>query len=87
MWVDEHGVAHTVALPKPKVLMTKSFRGSLKAVVRSNPEAVGAALETAEEQCFEYAVHQYPRYALRMLSSEAMVSASPEATIRPVSSR
>ena len=53
MWVDEHGVAHTVALPKPKVLMTKSFRGSLEALVQSDPRAVEATLETAEEQWFE----------------------------------
>ncbi len=52
MWVDEHGVAHTVALPKSKVLMTKSFRGSLEALLRSDPDTVGAALETAEEQMF-----------------------------------
>lgn len=52
MWVDEHGVAHTVALPKPKVLMTKSFRGTLEAVARSDPAAVEAALETVEEQLF-----------------------------------
>ena len=53
MWVDEHGIAHTVALPKPKMLMTKSFRGSLEAVVRSDPEAAEVALETAEEQLIE----------------------------------
>ena len=53
MWVDEHGIARTVALPKPKMLMTKSFRGSLEAVVRSDPEAAEVALETAEEQLIE----------------------------------
>ena len=53
MWVDDDGVAHTVALPKPKQLMTKSFRGSLEPVVQSDPESVEAALETAEEQMFE----------------------------------
>ena len=53
MWVDDDGVAHTVALPKPKQLMTKSFRGSLQRVVQSDPEAVEVALETAEEQMFE----------------------------------
>jgi hypothetical protein len=52
MWLDELGVAHTIALPKPKVLMTKSFRGSLGAIVRSDPHAVEAALERAEEQLF-----------------------------------
>ena len=44
-------------------------------------EAVGRARGQAEEQGFEEPVHQYPRYALRMLSSAAIVSASPEATI------
>ena len=50
-------------------------------------ESVDRAGGQAEEEGFEEPVHQYPRYALRMLSSAAIVSASPEATILPVSSR
>lgn len=53
MWVDYDGVAHTVALPRPKQLMTKSFRVSLEVLVQSDPDAVQAALEIAEEQVFE----------------------------------
>lgn len=53
MWVDEHGVAHTVAVPEPKGLMTKSFRSSLDAVVRTDFTGVEDALTTAEEELFE----------------------------------
>jgi hypothetical protein len=53
VWVDEQGVAHTVALPKPKQVMTKSFRHSVDSVLRTERAQVETALAAAEEAIFE----------------------------------
>ena len=54
MWVDEQGVAHTVALPKPKQVMTKSFRHSVDSLLRTERSQVETLLAAAEEAIFEH---------------------------------
>lgn len=49
MWVDDEGVAHTVALPKPRQLMTKSFRRALGALVDSHGARLDELLAEAED--------------------------------------
>jgi hypothetical protein len=53
VWVDEQGVAHTVALPKPKQVMTKSFRHCVDSLVRTERAQVETVLAAAEEAIFE----------------------------------
>lgn len=53
MWIDEHGVAHTVAVPMPGQLMTKSFRFSLDGLLQTDQSAVEDAIAKAEETLFE----------------------------------
>lgn len=54
VWVDEQGVAHTVALPKPKQVMTKSFRHSVDFLLRTERAQVETVLAAAEEAIFEH---------------------------------
>ena len=49
MWVDQDGVAHTVALPKPQQLMSKSFRRALDQLRRSHPTQIHDVLSNAED--------------------------------------
>ena len=53
MWIDERGVAHTVALPKPKEIMTKSFRRSLDSLLHTERAQVETVLAGAEETIYE----------------------------------
>ena len=52
MWVDEDGVAHTVALPEPQQLMSKSFRRALDQLRRSHPTQIDEILSNAEDAIF-----------------------------------
>ncbi|WP_210652162.1 hypothetical protein [Nocardioides sp. SYSU D00065] len=53
MWIDEQGVAHTVALPEPTDVMSDEFRASLDAILAADREALLLILERAEESVFE----------------------------------
>jgi hypothetical protein len=49
MWVDEEGVAHTVALPKPQQLMTTSFRRARDELLHSHRTRLDELLAEAED--------------------------------------
>lgn len=53
MWMDDQGVAHTVALPNPAEVMTDDFRRDLDALVATQPAEIEEVLAAAEEQIFE----------------------------------
>lgn len=52
MWVDASGVAHTVALPDPSVLMERAFRDSLSALLDRVPEELWEVLDECETQVY-----------------------------------
>lgn len=52
MWVDDRGVAHTVALPSSAELMSDEFRASVDALVDSRQPDVEVLLEDIEERLF-----------------------------------
>ncbi len=52
MWIDAHGVAHSVALPDPTELMTVAFKQSLDAVASEERAAVLLILEEEEARVF-----------------------------------
>lgn len=54
VWVDDQGVAHSVALPKPKEVMTKSFRHCVDSLLRTERAQVETVLAAAEEAIFEH---------------------------------
>jgi hypothetical protein len=53
MWMDQRGVAHTVALPDPATLMSDRFRASLDAVVAVRHAEVSALLERMEDGIYK----------------------------------
>jgi hypothetical protein len=53
MWIDDAGVAHTVALPNPAELMSDDFRSSVDALLSSSRPGVVELLEAAEERVFD----------------------------------
>lgn len=53
MWVDDGGVAHTVALPDPTDVMADDFRADFDALALSDLEALQLVIGRAEEQAYE----------------------------------
>ena len=53
MWVDESGVAHTVALPDPTDVMADDFRADLDFVALTDLDALQKVIAQAEEQVYE----------------------------------
>jgi hypothetical protein len=53
MWIDDGGVAHTVALPDPTEVMSDDFRAGLDALAHSDANALREVIEQAEEQIYE----------------------------------
>lgn len=53
MWIDDDGVAHTVALPDPTHVMTDDFRASLDALADADRGRVREILELAEMRVLE----------------------------------
>jgi hypothetical protein len=51
MWIDDQGVAHTVALPDPTELMSDEFRRSLDKLIDQRADGVSDLL-SAEEDAF-----------------------------------
>lgn len=49
MWLEGDGVAHTIALPRPKQLMTKRFRADLDALLQGESRRVRAILRGEED--------------------------------------
>lgn len=50
MWIDTHGVIHSVALPVPEDLMSLVFKTSLDSLLCTERAAVSLVLEQAEER-------------------------------------
>lgn len=48
MWIDDEGVAHTVAVPDPASLISKEFRTSLDALVSSHRREIEGLLSEVE---------------------------------------
>ena len=48
MWIDQSGVAHTVALPDPTALMDAAFTASVNALRHSDPATLKRAIEDVE---------------------------------------
>ena len=53
MWMDERGVAHTVALPNPAEVMSHRFRASLDVLVSRRQAEVAGVLERLENGIYE----------------------------------
>lgn len=53
MWIDEDGVAHTVAIPEPADLMSDDFRRDLDSLVAGRRSEVEHVLEAAQTGIFE----------------------------------
>jgi hypothetical protein len=53
VWLDERGVAHTVALPNPSELMTDRFKASLDALISAHRGEVADLLERLEEEIYQ----------------------------------
>ncbi len=53
MWVDESGVAHTVALPDPTDVMADDFRADLDFIALTDLDALQRVIAQAEEQVYE----------------------------------
>jgi hypothetical protein len=53
VWIDDEGVAHTVALPDPTLVMSEDFRSSLDTLAARDREALCAVVEHAEMRAYE----------------------------------
>lgn len=52
MWIDDAGVAHTVALPNPTDVMSSEFREALDALAPGDREALGDEVQRWEERLY-----------------------------------
>lgn len=52
MWMDVRGVANTVALPEPSMVMSEEFRNSLAALASSESEAIVSMLDSLESRIY-----------------------------------
>lgn len=50
MWLDDAGVAHTVALPDPTDVMADEFRAGLDTLLATDREAVRDAVEQRQDR-------------------------------------
>lgn len=53
MWVDEGGVAHTVALPDPSDLMSDGIQAQLRLLAREDAGQLWVELDACEAQVYE----------------------------------
>ncbi len=70
MWIDDGGVAHTVALTDPTNVISDDFRKALDAIAQSGVEALRRVVRQAEKQL-------YGAGWLEVSTSEEYVGAAP----------
>lgn len=52
MWIDDEGVAHSVALPDPAHVMTGNFRSSLDTIAAADGDALRSIVKRAEARAY-----------------------------------
>ena len=60
MWLDDHGVCHTVALPDPTELMSGHFRKSLDELLARGIDEVAELVEAEEIRFYEQKAERFP---------------------------
>lgn len=53
VWIDDDGVAHTVALPEPAGIMSGTFRIALDELLTNQPDEVAEVLEGTETEVLD----------------------------------